>query len=80
MKNRSHIADSCLLSLLTVAALKSNAVLVSGQCPANFPTFSVVVTGDRTVINHDQFDHGHEASLVSPHPIRQPAFRTEATC
>src|SRR5258705_7429817 len=45
---------------------QANAAIVPGVGATNFSTFSIVVTGDGTVINYDQWEDGYEVNLASP--------------
>ena len=45
---------------------QANSVIVTGSAGAISSTFSIIVTGDGTVINYDQWEDGYEVDLANP--------------
>jgi uncharacterized repeat protein (TIGR01451 family) len=45
---------------------QANTAIIAGTGSTIFSTFSVVVTGDGTVINYDQWEDGYEINLAAP--------------
>jgi hypothetical protein len=45
---------------------QANSAIVSGPSSTNFSTFSIVVSGNGTVIYYDQWEDGYEVNLSSP--------------
>src|SRR3954468_483684 len=45
---------------------QANSAIISGTSSTIFSTFSIVVTGNGTVIYYDQWEDGYEADLSNP--------------
>ena len=45
---------------------QANNAIIAGTGSTILSTFSIVVTGDGTVINYDQWEDGYEVNLATP--------------
>src|SRR5438132_14420765 len=62
----STIVQEFYLPMPEAQIYQANSAIISGTSATNLSTFSIVVSGNGTVIYYDQWEDGYEVNLSSP--------------